>query len=319
MDSDSWILAEKAPDRPTSCKVDVATKKPSPFASIKPGTPIRALLLTLVTFGAILVPGSRAHSQSQRACRNVDPSLKPGLTATIDLKTDITRATTDKNSFGASLKLNDFRHPQACGPKRQQTSVSLDGKYEDKKPKGKALTITRNYETTLQHQIYLPGNRFYVAGNARLLHNTDLGVYLSQRYSALLGTMFGNESASWELFAGPAFVGQHFLASASSGARTPSRSYAAAYVGELGTIRLAKLDSLREVTLNHAFWATIPTSGENPYALNEKWLASIVLPLTTRVAVTARVFDEYLRNAPPGFERDYLNAGIGVTVKIGRM
>ncbi|HVD62283.1 MAG TPA: hypothetical protein VNC11_15530 [Gemmatimonadaceae bacterium] len=259
-----------------------------------------------------------AQTISLAPCRNIDRSLKSGLTGSVDVSGGLTRATADKNSVSASLTLNDFRHPQACGPQHQQTSLTIGGGYDDKHPKGKPLSVTRNYEATAQHLVYLPGNQFYVAGNARLVHSTDLGLYLGQRYSAVLGTQFGPQATRWELFAGPAYVGQHFLKNASTGLRQSSRSYAAAYVGELGSIRLAKLDSAREVRLTHAYWATIPATREDPYALNTKWLAAIHLPLTTRVGIKGQVFDEYLRNAPIGFEHDFLNASMGVSVTLGK-
>jgi hypothetical protein len=250
-------------------------------------------------------------------CNNIDPDLKPGIAATIAIKGDITRATTDKNSLGVGVSADYFRHPQACGPKRQQASITIDAAYDDKHPTGKPLAITRNYESTWQHLIYLPGNRFYLAGNARLLHNTDLGIYFGQRYSALFGTRFGGEAASWELFAGPAFVGQHFIQKTATTARDPSRGYAAAYVGELGSIRVAQLDSLRAVIVSHGFWITLPVEDKDPYALNTRWFASLHLPVTGRVDIIVRVVQEYLRNAPSGFESKFLNSGIGLSVAIG--
>lgn len=279
----------------------------------------RPIILMLALY-AFSTTASLAHAQksSSAPCRNIDGTLKPGLKGTINLSGGLTRASADKNSVSAGLTVNDFRQPQACGPQNQQTSLKIGASYDDKRPNGKPLSVTRNYETTVQHLIYLPGNLLYVAGNARLLHSTDLGLYLSQRYSALLGAQFGPKATRWEVFAGPAFVGQRFLKNPNTGLHDSTRSYVAGYLGESGSIRLAKLDSAREVRLTHGYWATIPATRKEPYALNERWIAAIHLPLTTRVEVVGQVFDEYLRNAPTGFEHNFLNATMGVSIAIGK-
>jgi hypothetical protein len=237
----------------------------------------------------------------------------------LSFNASLTRASTDKNSVGSTLAFDDVRNPTACGTKHKATGVSLGATYDDKQPDGKPLAITRNYEGTFQHLAYVVGDRAYAALNGRLLYNTDLGLYLSQRYSLVGGLRAGGSLANIELFAGPSYIAQHFLPNSTTGVREPTRSYGAAYVGESGSFRLFRVDTIRSVTLTHGYWATIPVDNDEPYALNTRATVVLTLPLHERVDILLSGFDEYLRNAPPGFEHHFLTSKIELAVKFGRL
>ena len=274
--------------------------------------PVRATVVASV-LAAILVSSARTAAaqgaeEGGAACPRGD-STQTGLKTSIELNAALTSATVDAQAYGADLVMVNHRHPEACGWRRQRTQIRATPSYDSKKKENAAPIITRSYIASFQHLLYVPGNRFFVSGNARYLHNNSLGVYLQQAYTLVLGREVDVPFASMEFDIGPAFVGQNFMQS------EPSTGFVALSVSELIDIPLDFIAT--GVALTENVRVTLPFGREDPWLVTA--FGALVLPVSPRLKVNVTVSDDYLSNVPSGFENNFLTTKVGVVITLGRL
>ena len=265
----------------------------------------QAIVALVLAAGA--AHGQNAEAEPPSACPRGD-SAQAGTRGALELKAAITSATVDAQTYGADLFLQNHAHPEACGWRRQRTLIRIAPTYDSKRKEGGAPVITRSYIVSVQQLAYLPGNRFYLSANARYLHNNSLGVYLQQVYTLLMGTEADWAFFSVELNAGPAFVGQHFLQG------EPSTGFVAPAISERVSIPLGFISDTAE--LSQSVSVILPVRSQDPWLVTG--LVQLHLPLSKRLSINVRADEDYLSNAPTGFEKNYFTTSVGISIKLGR-
>lgn len=226
--------------------------------------------------------------------------------ASISLSGAATRATSDADKLAAEAILVFNHNPGEDGPRHQRSRLTVGASYDGKKKGSAAAIITRSYTGHAQHLVHLPGNRFFVSGNARYLHNNSLGIYLQQSYSALIGTRRDIGDLTIELDAGPSFVGQNFLGSKAS------TGFTAAALEELVSVQL---NFIRPGTnLTETIRLALPLQSDDPWVGAGE--LTLFIPVSSQVTLTATAFDYYISNPPTDFEKNYFTTSFGVSISI---
>ena len=188
----------------------------------------------------------------------------------------------------------------ACGRGYQRTLQDVSVSYDGKRSAAGVMSITRNYGAMIQHMFFLTSNASYAYVLGDLYHNNSLGMELRQAY----GAGAGYARQAFEVNADLRFLHEQFL-SVEEPARLVGIGLGARY-----SIDLARLVPGGELALAvHA----VPV-------LNEKdaWLADgtaqLLLPFNDgRWGLTISAQNNYLRNAPPAFKRNYFKTTVGLT------
>jgi len=184
-----------------------------------------------------------------------------------------------------------------CGAPYQRTFLDILPAYDAKKTGKAAPIITRNYGATIQQLFFLSSNANYAYAVGNWYHNNSLGLYLEQNYGAGVGATHNNLEVDADL----RFVGEHFY----------SPGVSASLVG-------AGLKGSYDIPLGHKGVKLNLTEQFVPiFNQSRAWLSNGIgalnVPFTPKWGMTVLVFDNYLRNAPDTFRRNYLKTTIGVT------
>jgi hypothetical protein len=187
-----------------------------------------------------------------------------------------------------------------CGWPHQRTKVTLIPSYDDKRKNSLpgSANVTRYYSGTVQHLLFVDGNRTYLQVLGDFYHNNSLGIYFQQSYGAGVGTTIKN----LELDADLRFVGQHFY--------SPGQSE-----GLIGTLLSERYYiPLSFIVPN----ASLSETGKVLPVFNASraWQAhgivELSIPFTPKIAFTASAFDDYVDNAPAKFNKNYFKTTVGI-------
>jgi hypothetical protein len=228
-----------------------------------------------------------------------------GASGLVDFKiaASILSATQHQQTYNGEAKFVENWASRACGWPHQRTLIQATPSYDSKKTNKPPANITRAYEFDFQHLAFLNNNRVWAAFNLALYHNNSLGIYLQQSYGLGMGVLLGPGSRPVELGADLRFVGEHFY--------SPGRS-----VGFLGArfleLYTVPLDFIRPGTRLVESLRYIPALTES-----KAWMlrgrVDLLIPISARWAFSATpVYDDYLRNAPYTFRRNYFKTQIGL-------
>jgi hypothetical protein len=233
----------------------------------------------------------------------------PGLSAgtktllfSVSINAALLSATQHQQTYGGDVELmkNWNLAPAACGWPHQRTLLQLIPSYDDKKGKKPPANITQNYDGRLQHLIFLKNDKYYTSFDGDFYHNNSLGVYFQQTYSTGLGALFLSNHV--ELDGGLAVLGEHFY--------PPTKS-----VSLVGT----RLSERVSIPLN--FIMGKPTLSETGVFIpvfnqSDAWqvrgVATLFWLLPKGVSLSVKGFDDYLRNAPSAFTKNYVKTTLSI-------
>jgi hypothetical protein len=239
-----------------------------------------------------------------QSCPGGAPAITGFMLQSVTLSAAILSATQHQQTYKGLFRAVDNWNTDSCGWPHQRTRIDLPISYDEKR-NGKATpNITRNAGITVQHLFFVKSNAVYSYIEGDLYHNNSLGVYLRQSY----GGGFGFTHGPLELNADLRFTGEHFY----------SPGVSASLVG-------AGLKGMYNVVLVKAKpGATTPpptlsfTEQFVPvFNQSRSWYSNggafLSVPFNARWALTVTAQDNYLRNAPYTFRRNYFNTSIGIT------
>lgn len=212
-------------------------------------------------------------------------------------------ATQGQQTYNGAADVVKNWAPDKCGWPHQRTLVTITPSYDAKESSKPPPIITRDYDSSFQHLVFLKNNRAWAAVNIDLYHNNSLGIYFQQSYGAGAGVLLGPATRRLELGADIRFIGEHFY--------SPGKSVGivGARLKETCTIPLRFIRS--GATLTEAF-RYIPAFNES-----RAWMlrgrVDLNIPITKKWAFTATpVDDDYVRNAPSTFRRNYFKTVISL-------
>jgi Protein of unknown function, DUF481 len=224
---------------------------------------------------------------------------------TFKIQLGLLSATQHQQTYGGEFDAAENWHPKECGWPRQRTFLQLIPSYDDKKGKKPPANITQNYDGKLQHLLFLQNNKYFAAINTDFYHNNSLGIYFQQTYSLGFGALLRNGHA--EVDAGVAGLGEHFY--------SPGRS-----VGLVG-LRLSErydipLDFIKENARLSELGTFFPVFNESA-AWQVRGVLELNVPISKRFSLTAGAFEDYVRNAPSTFTKNYVKSTLGLQYSVG--
>jgi len=199
-------------------------------------------------------------------------------------------------------------HPEACGWRRQRTRASVVGQYNEQQSGAGTRTIGRNYEGNFQHLAYVPGNRFYISGNATYFSNNSLAIHLQQVYRLGAGTEFDVGNLGAEIDLGPAWVHQDFTDTSSTQSFTGGEADA--------RFDLSITPTGAGGDFSGAVSVLLPFNGTSRWQL--KSFVGLYAPLSSRLRLTIKAYYDFLARTPPGSEPNYFTTTIGISASMGR-
>jgi hypothetical protein len=248
--------------------------------------------ISRILFGALLTAASIPIGAAQ--CSGGDPAPSGFLLVKVGLSAAILSATQHAQTYQGDVKMAGTWN-SGCGWPYQRTLIDLTPSYDEKRNPHATPVITRNYGANIQHMFFLNSNAVYSYVTANLYHNNSLGLYLRQSYGGGFGVVHGN----LELDADIRFIGQHFY--------SPGMSASLAGAGLKGSYNIPLSDKAT-LTLTEQF---VPVFNQE-----RAWFSNAVgglnVPITPKWSFTVAAYDNYLRNAPSSFRRNYLKSTIGI-------
>ncbi len=206
------------------------------------------------------------------------------------------------------------------GLRRTRTLVDLSTQYDRARSETRPLTILRRHTVLVEEMVNLnpTGTR---AGFARLelYHNNALGMKLQQGYGAGFSMQISSRSStqvpavvpgcscpdspvsvsthSLVLTAELRYLNQQFY-------RQRRQIFAAAVLGERLQQKLGLL------TLTESLFFTLPIAERHSWQFRA--MTNVSIPLRKGFSFSVTGLDDYVRNAPPGFRRNFYSINIGV-------
>jgi hypothetical protein len=248
-----------------------------------------------ILLGAALAVASIPIGVAQ--CSGGDPAASGFLVAKIGLSAAILSATQHQQTYQGDLKMVGTWN-SGCGWPYQRTLIDILPSYDAKWNPHATPVITRNFSGNIQHMFFLNSNALYSYVTANLYHNNSLGVYLRQSYGGGFGVVHGN----LELDADIRLIGEHFY--------SPGLSATLAGAGLKASYDLPIGDKAA-LTLMEQF---VPVFNQERAWFSNAY-AGLNVPITPKWSFTVAAYDNYLRNAPPTFRRNYLKSTIGIAFK----
>jgi hypothetical protein len=185
-----------------------------------------------------------------------------------------------------------------CGWPRERTIADLNASYDAKRSASGALNITRNYSAKFQQQMFLASNASFAYALADLYSNNSLGIHLTQSYGAGVGYARG----AFELDGDLRYVNENYLPAGDT--------HHLVGAGLTGRYDLSLDAIVRAADLTAALTAVPIFNEANAWFTNAT--VAVVLPLNAGAwGVTVAAQDNYVRNAPVGFRRNYFKTTIG--------
>jgi hypothetical protein len=250
-----------------------------------------------IALGAVLTIGAASISFAQSTGCSGGAAAPPGfLLAKFSLSAAVLSATQHQQTYQGDVKMVQTWN-SGCGWPYQRTIVDLLPSYDSKWNPHATPSITRNFGANLQHMFFLKDNAVYAYVSGNLYHNNSLGLYLRQSYGGGIGVVHEN----LELDADIRFIGEHFYSpgvSASLAGAGLKASYNIPLGGNGITLNLTEL--------------FVPVFNQQKAWYSEGF-AALNVPITPKWSVVVGAFDNYLRNAPNKFRRNYLKSTIGIS------
>jgi Protein of unknown function, DUF481 len=224
---------------------------------------------------------------------------------TFKIQLGLLSATQHQQTYGGEFDAAENWHAKECGWPRQRTLLQLIPSYDDKKGKKPPANITQNYDGKVQHLLFLQNNKYFAAINTDFYHNNSLGIYFQQTYSLGFGALLHNGHA--EVDGGVAGLEEHFY--------SPGRS-----VGLVG-LRLSErydipLDFIKENARLSEVGTFFPVFNESA-AWQVRGVLELNVPISKRISLTAGAFEDYVRNAPSTFTKNYVKSTLGLQYSVG--
>jgi uncharacterized protein DUF481 len=186
-----------------------------------------------------------------------------------------------------------------CGWPRQRSIVDLNASYDSKKSASGSLNITRNYSGKLQQQFFLASNASFAYALADLYSNNSLGIHLTQSYGGGVGYARG----PFELDGDLRYIDENYLPAGDT--------HHLVGAGLSGRYDFS-LDALLSAANLTATITAVPVFNESDAWFGDATIG-LFLPFNGGVwGVTVIAEDNYVRNAPAGFRRNYFKATIGL-------
>lgn len=255
------------------------------------------LLLVVKGFSQVDTPAT-ADAQP---CPGFSKGTKQ-LLFSVDVNAALLSATQHQQTYGGDVELirNWNLAPVACGWPHQRTLLQLIPSYDDKKGKKPPANITQNYDGRLQHLIFLKSDKYYASFDGDFYHNNSLGVYFQQTYATGLGALFLNNRL--ELDGGLAVLGEHFYPPSSSAKLVGAR------LSERVSIPLNFIKGKPTLSETGVF---IPVFNQSD-AWQVRGVTSLFWVLPKNITLTVKAFDDFLRNAPNGFTKNYVKTTLSI-------
>jgi len=238
---------------------------------------------------------------AQTSCPGLTDGTK-AFTFNVNVNAGLLSATQHQQSYGGNILLikNWNLAPIACGWPHQRTLVELLPSYDDKKGKKPPANITQNYDGRVQHLMFLKNDKYYSSMEGDFYHNNSLGVYFQQTYAAGLGALFLNNHLQLE--GGIAALGEHFY--------PPTRS--ATLVGPRLSERISvPLSFIKGKPTLSETGVFIPVFNESG-AWQIRGVTTLGWVLPPGVTITLKGFDDYIRNAPSAFTKNYVKTTLSI-------
>jgi hypothetical protein len=259
-----------------------------------------SFLLVCLAVGSFAEADANTTSQAT-PCPGLTEGTKD-LSLAISVNAGFLSATQHQQTYGGDILLfkNWNLFPKACGWSHQRTFLELTPSYDDKKGKKPPANITQNYDGRIQHLFFLKSDRYFSSLDGDFYHNNSLGIYFQQTYAAGIGALFLNNHV--ELGGGLAVLGEHFY--------PPARS-----VSLLGT-RLSERLSIPlnlipgKPTLSET-GVFIPVFNESD-AWQVRGVVTLFWALPKGLSINIKTFDDYLRNAPSAFTKNYVKTSLSI-------
>jgi hypothetical protein len=226
------------------------------------------------------------------------PNTTQFLLEKVNLSLGIVSSTTHSQSYsGEVLMLQNWSN---C----QRTLIDLIPSYDETKKGAGVPTITRNYDGRIQHVMYTQSQHYFTYLIVDEYHNNALGVLLRQNY----GIGFGTTHKRLELDADMRAIDEQFYKPGIRNAALIGSSFKVKYSVPMKFISQHSVLALAE--------EFVPV-----YNMSKAWYSNgagvLSIPFSTRWAFTASASDNYLRDAPYTFRRNYLKATVGIQYSLG--
>ncbi len=212
-------------------------------------------------------------------------------------------------------------HDSRCSVSHQRTVIDLIPSYQETKKGGSSPTFIRNYGADVRHEVFLHSSDTFAYLDATLYHNNSLGMYLQQSYSGGFGVARG----AFEADADMRFVGEHFY--------SPGINASLVGLGLSGLVDIPLTKKRAGVILPSSGGSVAPPKAppaRPTLTLRERivpvlnqskaWysnsVAALNIPFNDKWSFTVEAFDNYLRNAPYTFRRNYVQATAGITYSL---
>jgi hypothetical protein len=228
------------------------------------------------------------------------PSGVAGPIITFKIQAGLLSATQHQQTYGGEVDLIKNWQSDDCGWPHQRSLLLLSPSYDDKKGKKPPANITQNYDGQFQHLIFLKNNKYFSSINLDFYHNNSLGIYFQQTYAAGVGALLMN--GHLELDASLAGLGEHFY----------SPGHSAGLVGTRLTERISlPLDFIRKNASISETGIFIPVFNQ-PDSWQIRGIVGLNFPLSGSFSLTASVSDDYVRNAPSTFTKNYVKSTLSL-------
>jgi hypothetical protein len=252
--------------------------------------------LSRIVLGAALTVASIPTGTAQSStCSGGDPAPSGFLLAKFGISAAVLSATQHQQTYQGDVKIVQTWN-SGCGWPYQRTLIDLLPSYDEKWNPHATPVITRNFGANIQHMFFINSNAVYAYVTGNLYHNNSLGLYLRQSYGGGFGVVHGN----LELDADVRFIGEHFY--------KPGVSATLAGTGLKGTYNIPLGSKGPSLNLTEQF---VPVFNQERAWFSNAY-AGLNLPITPKWSVTVAAYDNYLRNAPYTFRRNYLKSTIGI-------
>jgi len=189
----------------------------------------------------------------------------------------------------------------ACGWGYQRLRIDSATSYDDKRTAGGALNVTRNHRIFAQHMIFLTSNALFAYVSGDLTHNSSLGVRFSQAYAG----GFGYARNAYEVGADVRVIRENLYGIAEK-ANLVGIGLSGRYEFPLDVMLAGATITLTDVA--------VPVINQADAWMNNA-AVDMTLPFTTKKStwgVSLILEENYLRNAPPKFKRNYFRTSVNL-------
>ncbi len=224
----------------------------------------------------------------------------PGLTSELRLEGMLQSATRRQLRVLPSTSLTFV----PAARRNTRTLVDFATLYDAVKTDTSPVNISRRHVGKVEQMFALgAGTKYFVAIDGELYHNNALGMRLQQSYGGgLVARLVERQRSSsvtqtFSLVGGMRYMDQQFL-------RQDRQRFAAFLVGQrfYQDVKVAKF--------TQAFFLVLPMA-ESRSSWQFRTVADLRFPVWRGLSFSVSGFDDYVRNAPPRFRRNFYTVNVG--------